>query len=96
MSRRQRRYDPFAILAYVAAYQQAHPTRSPSERHIQTALGISAPSVVHNLLRRLREAGLLRTTIAERGHVADHTVTPDGQTALAQWRALQGAAPPDA
>ena len=90
MSRRQRRYDQLAVLAYVAAYQQAHPTRSPSERRIQTALGISAPSVVHNLLRKLQQAELLRTTVAGRGQGAVHTLTPAGRAAVQQWRVMQG------
>lgn len=90
-SRRSRRprYDRLAVLDYIATYQQAHPTRSPSERRIQAALCISAPSVVHNILRRLQQDGLLTTTVFERGQGAEHTLTPAGRAAVEQWRATQ-------
>ena len=55
----QHRYDPLAVLSYITAYQQIHPHRSPSQRRIQAALGISAPSVVHGILWRLQRAELL-------------------------------------
>lgn len=47
---RLRRYDPLAVLAYIATYQQQHHQRSPSQRRIQAALDISAPSVVHGIV----------------------------------------------
>lgn len=87
-SRRHRRYHPLAVLAAIAAYQQLH-HRSPSERRIQADLGISAPSVVHNLLRRLRQDGLLTTTSYGRGHRAEHALTSAGQTAVGQWQTAQ-------
>lgn len=50
---KQRRYDPLAVLAYIATYQQSNNQRTPSQRRIQAALDISAPSVVHNIVQRL-------------------------------------------
>lgn len=89
LHRRRGRYDRIAVLAYVTTYQQQHRQRSPSERQIQAALGVSAPSVVHNILRRLQQAGLLTTTRYGRGLTVDHALTPAGHAAVAQWRATQ-------
>lgn len=91
LSRRRPRYDPLAVLAYISAYQQRHRQRSPSQRRIQTALGISAPSVVHNILLRLQRAGLLTTRRYGRGLRVDHVLTTQGQAALAQWQSAQAA-----
>lgn len=91
-SRPHRRYNPLAVLAYISMYQQQHRQRSPSERSIQGALGISAPSVVHNILRRLQCDGLLTTTRYGPGQLADHVLTPAGQAAVAAWHASQPAA----
>ena len=89
--RRWRRYDPLAVLAYIATYQQQHRQRSPSERCIQIALGISAPSVVHNILQGLQHDGLLTTTRYGRGQLVDHQLTPAGQAAVAAAQAVQPA-----
>lgn len=92
MSREQpglRRYDPLAVLAYIATYQQTHPNRSPSQRRIQTALGISAPSVVHGIVQRLQRAGLLTITHYGRGHPVDLALTETGRAAVKQWQADQ-------
>lgn len=84
---RRSRYDRIAVLAYITTYQQHHRQRSPSERQIQAALGVSAPSVVHNILRWLQHVGLLTTTRYGRGLTVDHALTPAGHAAVAQWRA---------
>jgi len=84
---RQRRYDPLAVLSYIATSQQTRPHRSPSQRQIQAAFGISAPSVVHNLLRRLERDELLTVTRYGRGHLVDLTLTEAGRAALERWRA---------
>lgn len=83
---RQRRYDPLMVLSYVFSYQQRPGRRSPSERRIQVDLGISAPSVVHNLLQRLARQGLLTITPYERGQVSDLTLTEAGHAAVERWR----------
>lgn len=88
----RRRYDRLAILAYVASYQQQHQQRSPSQRRIQRALGISAPSVVHTILHRLAQAGLLTITTYERGAAADLTLTPTGRVAVERWQQPHAAA----
>lgn len=59
---RQRRYDPLKTLAYIEQYRSQHGGRSPSQRQIQRDLGISTPSVVHNMLHRLARRGLLTIT----------------------------------
>ena len=92
MTRKQptlRRYDSLAVLAYIATYQQTRPNRSPSQRRIQAALGISAPSVVHGIVQRLQRAGLLTITHYGRGHPVDLTLTETGQAAVEQWQADQ-------
>lgn len=86
---RRSRYDRIAVLAYITTYQQQHRQRSPSERQIQAALGVSAPSVVHNILRWLQHAGLLTTTRYGRGLMVDHALTPAGYAAVEQWRTAQ-------
>lgn len=98
LPRRHRRYDPLAVLAYIATYQQTHNQRSPSERRIQTDLKVSAPSVVHNLLRRLEEDGLLTITTYGRGHTSDLLLTETGHAMVQRWHrerraADSGAAP---
>lgn len=88
--RRQHRYDPLLVLDYIARYQERYGQQSPSQRRIQKELTISAPSVVHNLERRLVEAGLLRITTYGRGFAATREITAAGHTRLQQWRAAQG------
>lgn len=61
--------------------------RSEGERTIQTALGISSPSVVHNMLRRLEGRELLRITRYGHGVGVDLALTEAGQEALRTWRA---------
>lgn len=82
-----RRYDPLAVLAYIVTYQQQHPHRSPSQRRIQAALSISAPSVVHNMLYRLERRGLLTVTRHGRGVGVDLALTEAGQAAVQRWQA---------
>lgn len=89
--KQQRRYEPLEVLAYIADYAQRNPRRSPSERRIQKDLGISAPSVVHLILRRLEQAGLLIITRYGRGHLSDLTLTDAGRTAAQMWREAQAA-----
>lgn len=84
---RQRRYDPLAVLSYIATYQQTRPHRSPSQRQIRAALGISSPSVVHTLLHRLECDELLTVTRYGRGHLVDLALTEAGRAALELWRA---------
>lgn len=81
-----RRYDPLSVLSYIVRYQQEHPDTSPSQRCIQRALTISAPSVVHNILRGLERRELLDILTYERGQSADLIVTEAGQLAVQQWR----------
>lgn len=85
----QRHYEPLALLAYINAYQQRHPHRSPSERRVQKDLAISAPSVVHGILRRLERAGLLTITRYGRGQLSDLKLTEAGQVALKLWQEEQ-------
>lgn len=85
--RQQRRYDPLAVLAYIATYQQTHRQRSPSQRRIQAALDISAPSVVHHLVRWLQRAELLTITSYGRGQSVDLTLTAAGHEAVQRWQA---------
>lgn len=87
--RRQRRYDSVAVLAYIATYQRHHQQRSPSQRRIQISLGVSAPSVVHNLLRRLEHSGLLTITAQRRGYTAELTLTEAGYDAVQSWQEAQ-------
>lgn len=82
-SAHNRRYDPLAVLQYIHRYQEQHRGRSPSQRMIQVALEISAPSVVHNLLHRLERQGLLMIASYGRGRAGDLTLTDAGQTAIA-------------
>lgn len=82
-----RRYDPLLVLSYIAGYKQQRYQRSPSQRQIQTGLGISAPSVVHNLLHRLQRADLLTITTYGHGRAADLTLTAAGERALQRWQA---------
>lgn len=91
--RQQRRYDPLLVLAYIVQFQQRYPERSPSQRRIQIDLKISAPSVVHNLLHRLEQRGLL--TIISHGHgfLSDLVLTEVGREALQAWE-LQRTEPP--
>lgn len=84
---RQRRYDPLAVLSYIAAYQQTHRERTPSQRQIQAALAISAPSVVHGIVHRLQHAGLLRVTSYGRGRTVDLALTEAGHAAVQRWQA---------
>lgn len=90
-NRKQQRYEPLAVLAYIADYAQHSPRRSPSERRIQKDLGISAPSVVHEILGRLEQAGLLIITRYGRGQLSDLTLTEAGQTAAQMWQEAQAA-----
>ena len=89
--RSSQRYDPHAVLAYIVQYQQTHNQRSPSERRIQADLKVSAPSVVHNLLYRLQERGLLTITTYGRGHTSDLLLTEAGHAAVARWQREQRA-----
>lgn len=84
--RRHRRYDPLAALAYIDQYQRQHQWRSPSQREIQSALHVSAPSVVHNMLHRLEHEGVLTITSYGRGRTADLLLTEAGQAELWRWR----------
>jgi Mn-dependent DtxR family transcriptional regulator len=84
--RRQRRYDPLAVLDAIDTYQRSHNRRSPSQRWLQSDLTISAPSVVHMILHRLQNADLLRITTYGRGLSADLTLTEAGQDVLRNWR----------
>lgn len=84
---RQRRYEPLAVLTYIMTYQQTRPHRSPSERRIQAALDISAPSLVHGIIQRLERDGLLTITRYGRGHTVDLTLTEAGQEAVQRWQA---------
>lgn len=83
---RQRRYDPLQVLAYIANYRQQHGGRSPSQRQIQRDLHVSAPSVVHNMLHRLANRGLLTITTYGRGLPADLSLTEAGQNAVQAWQ----------
>lgn len=83
---RQRRYDPGAVLAFIESYRASNEGRSPSQRQIQMALGISAPSVVHNMLHRLRFQSLLAMTTYGRGLSADLVLTDEGYSALSRWQ----------
>lgn len=93
MSRRRperrafRRYEPLAVLTYIATYQQQHGGLTPSERRIQRALDISAPSVVHMIVQRLERAGLLTITRYGRGFGVAYTLTDRGTEAVQQWQA---------
>lgn len=82
---RQGYYDPHAVLAYIVQYQHTHNQRSPSERRIQSDLKVSAPSVVHNLLHRLQQRGLLTITTYGRGHTSDLMLTEAGHEAVRRW-----------
>jgi DNA-binding IclR family transcriptional regulator len=82
----QRRTDRLAVLDYLATFQAAH-GHAPSQRLIQRALGLSAPSVAHTALHALERDGLIRRLPAPRGYRADLQITPAGQERLAQWRA---------
>lgn len=85
---RHRRYDPLLVLSYIASYkrQQRH-QRSPSQRQIQAGLGMSAPSVVHNMLHKLQRADLLTITTYGHGRAADLTLTAAGELAVQRWQA---------
>jgi Mn-dependent DtxR family transcriptional regulator len=93
--RKYRRYDPLAVLAYIAAYQQTHDQRSPSERRIQDALTISAPSVVHAIIQRLVQDALIVVTRYGRGSGVDLRLTEEGQAAVERWRAEHPTLPPN-
>lgn len=86
---RYRRYHPLLVLSYILRYQQQHNNASPSQRRIQRDLGISAPSVVHNILYRLEVSDLLRITTYGRGYPASLTVTEAGHAAVQQWQRQQ-------
>ena len=83
---RQRRYDLGAVLDYIASYQRSNGGRSPSQRRIQSALGISAPSVVHNILHRLQYQQLISMTTFGRGCPAELALTDEGYSALSRWQ----------
>lgn len=87
--RRQRRYDPLAVLSYIARYQRQHAQRSPSQRRIRADLRISAPSVVHTIVHRLEREGLLTIVIHGHGLRADLTLTEAGQAAAQDWQRQQ-------
>ena len=88
--RKQRRYEPLDVLAYLAAHEQRNPRRSPSERRIQKDLGIKTPSAVHLILRRLERKGLLTITRYGRGHLSDLALTEAGWVAAQARQAGQG------
>lgn len=79
------RYDPLQALAYIARYREQHGERSPSQRQIQRDLGISVPSVAHNMLHRLARRELLTITTYGRGLPADFSLTEAGQKAVQAW-----------
>lgn len=93
-SRRHRRYDAVAVLAYIVKYQRQNQQCSPSQRCIQIGLGVSAPSVVHNLLHRLEHSGLLTITPQGRGNVAELALTEAGYDAVQSWQEDQTQAAP--
>jgi Mn-dependent DtxR family transcriptional regulator len=84
--RKQRRYEPIAVLAYLTAHEQRSPRRSPSERRIQQDLGIKTPSAVHLILRRLERAGLLTITRYGRGQLSDLVLTETGRSTAQRWQ----------
>lgn len=88
---RHRRYDPGAVLNYIEDYRRSNDGRSPSQRQIQTALNISAPSVVHNMLHRLQYQSLLAMTTYGRGQSAELSLTDAGQFELRRWQREQQA-----
>lgn len=90
----QPRYDMLAALDYIDTFQRSYHHRSPSQRQIQAALGISAPSVVHYMVQRMIRAGLLTTRLYGRGRAADLVLTRAGRAELASWRAERAANPP--
>lgn len=90
-SGRKRRYDPGAVLNYIEVYRRNHGGRSPSQRQIQSALNISAPSVVHNMLHRLEYQSLLAMTTYRRGQTADLALTDEGHSELRRWQREQQA-----
>jgi SOS-response transcriptional repressor LexA len=82
----QRQYEPLDVLAFIVSYREQHGGWSPSERQIQKALGISVPSVVHGILRRLEGAELLTITRYGRGHQSQLIPTEAGRTAALLWQ----------
>jgi len=82
----QQQYEPLDVLAFIVSYREQHGGWSPSERQIQKALGISAPSVVHVILRRLEGAELLTITRYGRGHQSHLIPTEAGRTAALLWQ----------
>ena len=84
-----RRCDRLAVLDQIATYQRAHRGRSPSQRLIGLALGLSAPSIAHAAIHALARNGLLVIHPTARGHPADLELTPAGHAALAEWRKQQ-------
>lgn len=92
MNQVQHRYEPLDILAFIATYRERNQGWSPSERQIQKALRISVPSVVHHILQRLEQAGLLTIVRYGRGHRSQLIPTEAGQTAAQLWQEGQDAA----
>lgn len=90
--RKHHRYNSHPVLAYIEKYQQTHNHRSPSQRRIQIDLRFSAPSVVHNLLHRLQQSGLLTITTYGRGHTSDLMLTEAGHEAVERWQKERRAA----
>lgn len=82
----QRRYEPLDVLAFIVTYREQHGGWSPSERQIQKALAISAPSIVHGILRRLEGAALLTITRYGRGYRSQLIPTEAGRTAALLWQ----------
>jgi Mn-dependent DtxR family transcriptional regulator len=87
--RSQRRYDPLAVLSYIARYQRQYAEQSPSQRRIRADLRISAPSVVHTIVHRLERQGLLTITTYGHGLPAKLTLTEEGQAAAQEWQRQQ-------
>lgn len=84
--RRQRRYQILMVLSYIVDYQREHDGESPTQRQAQRDLEISAPSVVHGIVHRLADRGLLRISTHGRGFAGALTVTAAGHKAVAEWR----------
>lgn len=91
-NRTQRRYEPFDVLAFIVTYRERNQDWSPSERHIQQALNISAPSVVHYIVQRLEGAGLLMVIRYGRGIRSQLIPTEAGRMAAQLWQEDQSTA----
>jgi uncharacterized membrane protein len=82
----QRRYEPLDVLAFIVTYRERNGGWPPSQRQIQKDLGMSAPSVVHLILRRLERAGLLTIIRYGRGYRSQLIPTEAGNMAAQVWQ----------